>query len=924
MSATAQKIGGGEEAHVGTAHDYRHKTIMTSVETFKTAVIRIRDILRGPGVSITGMDSMRHICLYLLSWYMTRAKVASLEVPEEFAWETLIETAQTKNGGVQKALDCFYHAEEDCLVRHFDRLFGTDKFSFDIKNPQKHKEILEILNAVNMADVDCQMDILGWVYEQHLRTGSSAARDLGQFFTDRFICEYMTELCKPGFKSPGVPESVCDPSMGTGGFLTAFIKYFKKHHADKPIDWSVQQKEIHGCDTDPKVAGVSRLNLFMETGGNRTTNLLTHDSLYGDLTQTGYDVILANMPFGLKGIKHAECCERVKALKIRGTKSEPLFLQLMMVSLNMGGRCAVVVPDGMLINSSSCHNDTRKYLLDHFDLKRVIKMKGQFFMNTGIQPSILFFEKTGKPTETVEFWEVVKGDKGEITETMVVSVPRTKIDATSSFDMRRYLEAEKPVANPAGFPMVKLGDLYEVPKTIKKFNSGDMDNTGDSAFFNGKWDCPVGTHSEHSFTSDKDYFVIIKDGGGDHSSSTVGMGKFFKVNGKCSITSHNVILVQKKENDITHQYVYYYMSLNAKSLRDKARYSINLGSISMGDIMDFPIQLPPLPIQQEIVATLDRIYNPGTTELADTLKMTDKAMDLVLVNPAGATLEPIVEAQRLIRKSAQMVADVKAQMVADVKAQMVAIVKASMAGVECKKYVLSDLANDNPDSLTKADRFETINYVDLGSVKEGTISSIQTIPMKEKPSRAQRKIQNGDIIWGGVRPLSRSYAYIDTAVENMIGSSGFVVIRNKDTEKVLSKYLYYVLTTDDCVNYLNNHSTGSSYPAFNASTIMAYEVIIPSIAVQTKTLERLTALQIQLTALETLQKQSEDNARFILESYLGSANLPIPVESNEEMEEVSGPTNEIIHPEESSVESTTLSVRKLVKRRKTKSATTTL
>ena len=102
----------------------------------------------------------------------------------------------------------------------------------------------------------------------------------------------------------------------------------------------------------------------------------------------------------------------------------------------------------------------------------------------------------------------------------------------------------------------------------------------------------------------------------------------------------------------------------------------------------------------------------------------------------------------------------------------------------------------------------------------------------------------------------------------MIGSSGFVVIRNKDIHKVLSKYLYYALTTDDCVNYLNNHSTGSSYPAFNASTIMAYEVMIPSIAVQMKTLERLDALQSQLAALESLQRQSEDNARFILESYL--------------------------------------------------------
>ena len=89
----------------------------------------------------------------------------------------------------------------------------------------------------------------------------------------------------------------------------------------------------------------------------------------------------------------------------------------------------------------------------------------------------------------------------------------------------------------------------------------------------------------------------------------------------------------------------------------------------------FSVIIPPLAIQQEIVATLDRIYQPGTTELADTLKMTNQAMDLVLAQPNGATLEPIVEAHRLMRKSAQIVADVKAQMVADVKAQMVAIVK---------------------------------------------------------------------------------------------------------------------------------------------------------------------------------------------------------------------------------------------------------
>ena len=810
---------------IDTTFLVNHHTIMASVDTFKSAVIRIRDILRGPGMSITGMDSMRHICLYLLSRYMTRAKVTSLKVPEKFAWETIIEMVQTKNGGVQKALDYFYHPQEDCLVVHFDRLFGTDKFSFDIKNPQKHKEILEILNAVNMAEVDCQMDILGWVYEQHLKTGSSSAgRDLGQFFTDRFICEYMTKLCNPGFKGEGVPESVCDPSMGTGGFLTAFIKYFKKNHADKPIDWSVQEKEIHGCDTDPRVAGVSRLNLFMETGGNPTTNLRTHDSLYGDLIQTGYDVILANMPFGLKGIKHAECCERVKDLKIRGTKSEPLFLQLMMVSLNKGGRCAVVVPDGMLVNSSTCHNDTRKYLLSHFELKRVIKMKGQFFMNTGIQPSILFFEKTGKPTEAVEFWEVVKGDKGEIEETMVVSVPRTKIDATSSLDMRRYLEV-KVAANPAGFPMVKLSDVCKFVG-----GKGNQDRSSEYAI---------------PYYESNGIFVFVKEAlyTGEYviTARCMSIGAVHYVNGAFYPSDHTINMTSSDTTKLNNRFLYFWLLLNNKALKDMSS-GIKPG-IRKSDVMEIKMPLPPLPIQQEIVATLDRIYAPGTTELVDTLKMSDRAMDLVLANPGGATLEPIVEAQRLIRKSAQMVADVKAQMVAVMKA-------VGSRGFPMMK--LEDIATyENGKTLSSAEKQENGEYDVMG----GGMTYIG------KTNKYNRE--------GNTISISKSGA-----------SAGFVAFHTKkywagDCLTIIPKttecdirYMYYYMK-------LNNHLTtskvsGSTIPHCKWDDIKDISVPLPPLPIQQSILTRMDALQSQLTALESLQRQSEDNARFILESYLGS------------------------------------------------------
>ena len=657
-------------SRIQTSNDATHSThsimsdseILKNVELFKTSITRIRDILRLQG--ITGMDSMRHICLYLMSRYMTISMLdnhgRTLGIPRELAWETLMDLALKVNGGLQTALDRFFHKErDDGLVDHFDRLFGTHKFSFDVKNLDRHKEIMEILNKVDIAAVDLHMDVLGWVYEQHLKTGSSAARDLGQFFTDRSICTYMTELCRPGFKYPGVPESMCDPSMGTGGFQAAYMKYYKRRYSET-VDWAVQQKEIHGCDTDQKVAGLARLNLFMEAGGVRFDHLRHHDSLYGDLLQTGYDVILANMPFGLKCLTHERCCDRVKALKIKGTKSEPLFLQLMMVSLNVGGRCAVVVPDGMLVNSSVCHNGTRKYLLDHFELKRVIKMTGKFFMNTGIQPSILFFENTGKPTATVEFWDVVADGKGVMTETMVLSVPRATMDEACSLDMRRYQEA-KEVVNPAGFPMVKLKDVCKVSfgdRITQKDNTGTI--------------YPVYGSGCDTFKTDKH----------NRLGKTCKVGRFalsesnmvMIVNGPYWLMDSGFTVESKEPEMISTEYLWYCLLMDKKRLA-----TLSMGScqknIDMDGFYKVEYSCPPLPIQAEIVATLDRIYAPGTTELADTLKITDRAMDLVLAQPSGATLEPIVEAQRLIRKSAQMVADVKAQMVADVKAQMVAIVK---------------------------------------------------------------------------------------------------------------------------------------------------------------------------------------------------------------------------------------------------------
>jgi restriction endonuclease S subunit len=824
------------------------KDIMASVEVFKGAVTRIRNILRGPGMSITGMDSMRHICLYLLSRYMTREKVASLDVPMEFAWETILEDARTKNGGVQFAIDSFYHTEGDCLVNHFDRLFGTEKFSFDVKNSLKHKEILEILDKVDMKDVDCEMDILGWVYEQHLKTGSSSAsRDLGQFFTDRSVCEYMTELCKPCIKN-GIPESVCDPSMGTGGFLTAYVKFFKKHYTSTPIDWSEQQQEIHGYDTDPRVAGVARLNLFMETGGYRSTNLLTHDSLYGDVLQTGFDVILANMPFGLKGIKYSECCERVRSLNIPGTKSEPLFLQLMMVSLNQGGRCAVVVPDGMLVNSSTCHNGTRKYLLEHFELKRVIKLEGKFFMNTGIKPSIMYFENTGKPTTAVEFWEVVKDEKGVITETLVVSVPREKLDAkTCALDMRRYIENEKPVANPAGWPMVKLREIATC-KNGKNIPQRNRAETGTYPYYASNGIC--GYVEQHNFQGAATLL-------GDQGSCWAKSSQFVEPSVKFYAGNHTLVITSIGDN-LNIKYLHYFLKLSDLTIYN--RCSALIPELDKERFLKMDVPLPPLPVQQEIVATLDRIYTPGTTELADTLKMTDKAMDLVLANPAGDTLEPIVEAQRLIRKSAQMVADVKAQMAAIVNA------------VERRGYPMVKLGElcETPSIKKRYTNKETnkngVGIPFYNGCYNSPLAYVDTINASYS-SEDEYLVMIKD---GGGDHESSTVGLGKTFIckgSVCIASQNVILVPKNEMNSL--KFIYYTLCNR--IRDIRDISTRSiNLEHISVKSILDFPISLPPRDIQEEIVARLDTLQTQINAFESLQKQSADNARFIMDSYLGT------------------------------------------------------
>ena len=771
----------------------------TPLEQFKATIISIRDILRKGG--ITGMDSMKHCTLYITARYMSAERCRQFEIPAKFAWETILETSRKGGIHIQVSRDSIYNVGGvDCLVNHFDTLFKTTEFLFRIEAAE-HIEIMEKLAPIELDAIHLETDLLGWVYEQHLKKGSSSARDLGQFFTDRSITTYMTTLCNPKRS-----ETICDPTMGTGGFLTSALHHLQTVEKLTDTEIRAAKDKFHGFDIDKFVSSIASINMFIESHGTVFPNIVFRDSLAKGAI-VPYDVILANMPFGVKGLTYARCHESVKSLHLDGTKSEPLFLQWMMVSLNLGGRCAVVVPDGMLVNNSKCHNETRKYLLDHFELKRVIKMKGQFFMNTGIQPSILFFEKTGKPTTTVEFWDTEKNADGSIKEDLILSIARTAIDETHSFDMRHYQTVDA-VENPAGFLMVKLGDI--LTKTGSgKTNSTSITNSGIVPFYGCTNIVPSGSHDTYDF-DDENYFLFAKSGGNAKTpiSNNLGIGRFHLVHGR---SAANIAIYQYKinslnESKLIYKYVYWILLSKLSEIQSFAKYTTGNGNIDVESMLNtVKISLLPIPIQEKIVEDLDLIY-----QNADFAK---KSADSVK------------------RQMAAVMRSVSARGFEQKNLGDVCVKLARKGTHSAKDHDETGTYSLFTSSLYNIYKLYTYDYSDLCCIINSTNAS--------------------------------GKAVINLGQNFSVSSDTFVFKASSD---IMTQYIQLYLSNN--IHLVEAEFQGSNHKHPTWDRLSMIKIPIPPLPIQTETLAILNEIKAELKVLEQMAAKAEERAQFILDGYL--------------------------------------------------------
>ncbi|MCP8969001.1 type I restriction-modification system subunit M [Ectobacillus ponti] len=270
---------------------------------------------------------------------------------------------------------------------------------FLIPTPNMLVKIVEGIGNVPMDSRDTKGDLYEYLLSKVATAGTN-----GQFRTPRHIIDMMVELMKP------TPEDiVVDPAAGTAGFLVSVGEYLRRNHSDLFLVQGLKEHfnndMFYGFDMDRTMLRIGAMNMMQH--GIENPNIEYRDSLSEQNSdKEKYTLVLANPPFKGSLDYEAVAPDLLKVTKTK--KTELLFLALFLRMLKAGGRCAVIVPDGVLFGSSTAHKAIRKEIVDKHKLEAVISMpSGVFKPYAGVSTAILIFTKTGVGgTDNVWFYDM--------------------------------------------------------------------------------------------------------------------------------------------------------------------------------------------------------------------------------------------------------------------------------------------------------------------------------------------------------------------------------------------------------------------------------------------------------------------------------------------------------------------------------------
>ncbi|MBI4168440.1 MAG: N-6 DNA methylase [Acidobacteria bacterium] len=269
-------------------------------------------------------------------------------------------------------------------------------------------DVLDKVHDISAERVDpTHVFTLSQVYEGLLLKMGEKANDGGQFFTPREIVRAMVRVV-----DPGVGETVYDPSCGTGGFLAQSFEYMRERLGAEATAEQLERlkcRTFYGREKENLIYPIALANLVLHGLDQPNIwhgNTLTGGEIYGGLFQDApglFDVVLTNPPFGGKEGKDAQTRFAYKT-----GATQVLFLQHVIDSLRPGGRCGIVLDEGVLFRTNeTAFVQTKRKLVDDCDLSCIVSLPGGVFgaAGAGVKTNLLFFTK-GNPTERIWYYDL--------------------------------------------------------------------------------------------------------------------------------------------------------------------------------------------------------------------------------------------------------------------------------------------------------------------------------------------------------------------------------------------------------------------------------------------------------------------------------------------------------------------------------------
>lgn len=275
-----------------------------------------------------------------------------------------------------------------------------DSAIFMISTPQLLTMVVDLIDKIDFADKDVNGDLYEYLLSKLATAGTN-----GQFRTPRHITRMMVDLMQPQ-----IDDIVCDPSSGTCGFLVSASEYINEHYSAALYEENhlkhYNNEMFMGMEFDPSMIRIGVMNMVMHGIENPQLRFVDALSEANNSFTEEATLILANPPF--KGSLNTDSVDDKVLALVSSKKTELLFLGLMIKGLKKGGRCAVIVPDGVLFGSSKAHKQIRKELIDNQKLTAVISMpSGVFKPYAGVSTAVLIFTKTDAGgTDKVWFYDM--------------------------------------------------------------------------------------------------------------------------------------------------------------------------------------------------------------------------------------------------------------------------------------------------------------------------------------------------------------------------------------------------------------------------------------------------------------------------------------------------------------------------------------